>query len=268
MGRGPDVGRVEDVEIPVRDGVIPGRLFFPAGPVEALLIYYHGGGWVIGHLDINETIARMLAASGPYAVLLVDYRLAPEFPFPTGLEDSWDASLWASANLSAIVGHQVPLVLIGDSAGGNFAAILAQRARDSGQIEVAAQVLLYPCVDIDTTTPSYQQCWDLPIFGGRSMQWFWDHYVPDPDNRVLPEISPLRATDLGRLAPAIIVTAEYDPLRDEAEAYAEALRAAGGHVVTHRIEGMCHGFLNMVALLEEPRRTIRTVTGDLGAILS
>jgi acetyl esterase len=267
-GKGPAVERVEDLGISVRHGTITGRLYVPAGPLKAFIVYLHGGGWVLGNVEIYDSVARMVAVEGGSAVLLVEYRLAPEAPFPAGVEDSVDAVGWASAHCKALLGRQLPLVVMGDSAGGNLAAVVAQQARNAGSAHIAAQILIYPNTDADPTTPSFREFWEGPLFAGRSMEWFWSRYVPDPKTRLVPEVSPLRAADLAGLTPAIVVTAEFDPLRDEGEAYAAAMRAAGVRVVSYRLDGLSHGFFGMLGVFDEPARVMRRVTGELELLLA
>jgi acetyl esterase len=267
-GTGPPVERVEDVAISVRHGSVFGRLFTPASPHNALIVYLHGGGWVLGDISSYDAVGRLLAAETGQPVLFVDYRLAPEAPFPAAVEDSIDAVAWASKNVKELVGRDLPLVLLGDSAGGNLAAVVAQQANKTGQPRIAAQVLLYPCTDAEPTTASFREFWDAPLFAGRSMEWFWSRYVPDPQARLVPEVAPLRATSLAGLPPAIVVSVENDPLRDEGEAYAQALRAAGVEVVSYRLDGMAHGFLVMQALFDEPARVVRRVGQELDGLLA
>jgi acetyl esterase len=267
-GTGPAVERVEDLAIPVRHGSIAGRLYVPAGPPKALIVYLHGGGWVLGNIDIYDSVARMVAVEAACAVLLVEYRLAPEAPFPAGVQDSLDAVTWASAHRRTLLGRDLPLVVMGDSAGGNLAAVVAQQARKVGPADIAAQILIYPNTDADPTTRSFQEFWDGPLFAGRSMEWFWSRYVPDATTRLLPEVSPLRAANLAGLPPAIVVTAEHDPLRDEGEAYAAAMRAAGVRVISYRLDGLSHGFFGMLNVFDEPARAMRRIANELEQLLA
>ena len=169
-GRGPEMARVEDVEL--------GRLFVPNGRPRGVIVYYHGGGWVLGSLDQFDTLARRLAAGTGCAVVLVDYRLAPEHRYPAAVEDAWTALEWTAANVEQIAGGPVPLIVAGDSAGGCLAAVVAQRAREAGP-EIALQVLVYPVTDCDLDTDSYLDPANQLIVGRDTMAWFWDHYAPD-----------------------------------------------------------------------------------------
>ncbi len=242
---------LRDLEIPGPDGMIPARLYLPDGGIaHPLFIYFHGGGWVLGGLESGDNIARFLCKRGGCAVLSVDYRMAPEHPFPAAVEDALAAVKWAAGHadeLSAVAGK---LLVGGDSAGGTLSAVVAQLLRKDGP-RLAGQFLFYPgtdCVNLDT--PSYKE------FGGGAyglpkadIEWFLDQYAPAPIDRSDPRISPSMETDLGGLPPAVVVTAEFDVLRDEGEAYARRMQAAGVQVTTMRCNGMIHGFLTMIGLI-------------------
>lgn len=266
-GSGPDVARAEDVSIRVRHGSIAGRLLVPSGPLKAFIVYFHGGGWVLGDITTYEPVGRVVAVEAGCAVLLVEFRLAPEFPFPAGLEDCQDAVEWAQDNAANLIGRQLPLVLMGDSGGGNLAAVVAQASRGAAR-KIGAQVLIYPNTDTAPTTASFVEFWDSPLFAGRSMEWFWSRYQPDLAARRLPSISPLRATDLSGLPPTIVVTAEHDPLHDEGKAYAAAMRAADVPVVHHDLETLAHGYFSMTAIFDAPHRTARRIGQDLELLLA
>ena len=248
-GEGPQMARAQDLEIEAADGGLIGvRLLVPHGRTAGVIVYYHGGGWVLGAPDQYDTLARALAQRTSCAVVLVDYRLAPEHRYPTAVNDAWTALEWVAANIGRIAGRPVPLVVAGDSAGGNLAAVVAQRARSDGP-EIALQVLVYPVTDCDLSTASYLEPDNQLIIGRETMAWFWDHYLPDRAQRTGPEASPLRASTLAGLAPAVIVTAEHDPLRDEGEAYARRMAEFGIPVEHKRFEGQMHGFFTLVGLL-------------------
>ena len=248
-GEGPAMARVQELEIPTADGEqIKLRILVPHERVRGAIVYYHGGGWVIGALDHFDTLARLLAHRTGCAVVLVDYRLAPEHPYPAAVEDGWAALGWVAANLERIAGAEVPLIVAGDSAGGNLAAVVAQRARDAGPL-LALQVLVYPVTDSDLDTPSYLDPANQLIVSRETMAWFWDHYAPDRSVRTSPDASPLRAASLARLPPAVILTAEHDVLRDEGEAYARRLTEHGVRVEHKRFDGQMHGFFRMVGLV-------------------
>ena len=248
-GKGPDMARVEDTTIPVEGGSIKARILVPTASPRGVFIYYHGGGWVIGgNIDEFDTLGRTLAARTGCAVVLVDYRLAPEFRYPVAVDDSYAALTWVHAHVRDIAGREVPIVVGGDSAGGNLSAIMAQRSRDRGGPPIAFQALIYPVTDADLDNASYTAAENQLMLNRDSMIWFWDHYCPDVERRTEPDASPLRATDFSGLPPAIVLTAEYDVLREEGEAYADRLEAAGVPVDRYRYPGQMHGFFTLLML--------------------
>jgi acetyl esterase len=245
-GPGPEVGQVSDHDVPVEGGTVIVREFVPRTEPRAVIVYYHGGGWVIGALDEFDTLARQLVDRTGATVMLVDYRLAPEHRYPTAAEDAWAALRWVADRTAD---PALPLVVAGDSAGGNLSAIVAQRARAEGGPAIAAQVLVYPVTDADVDNASYTDPANQLMLSRDSMIWFWDHYTPDAGTRKNVDASPLQAADLSGLPPAIVLTAEHDPLRDEGEAYAAKLRDAGVPTVHRRFDGQMHGFFTMVNVL-------------------
>jgi acetyl esterase len=249
-GPGPDVEKSYDVQLPTADGhSFTVRILVPAGEIRALIVYYHGGGWVIGNIDEYDALARTLATTLHAAVVNVDYRLAPEHRYPAAADDAWTALTWAAGQATEITGGPVPLIVMGDSAGGNLSAVVAQKARDAGGPELAAQVLIYPVTDADVDNGTYSDPENQLMLTRDAMIWFWDHYAPDPGSRANPDASPLQAASLAGLAPAIVLTAEHDVLREEGEAYAERLAEAGVPVVHRRFPGQMHGFFAMINLL-------------------
>ena len=248
-GPAPAMGRREDHAIAVDGGRIPVRVLVPKQGARGVIVYYHGGGWVIGNIDEYETLARKLAERTSCAVVLVEYRLAPEYRYPVAVDDSWAALEWTAARLGEIAGRtDVPLMVAGDSAGGNLAAVMAQRARDRGGPAIALQVLVYPVTDASFDRPSYTDAENQLVLTREAMVWFFDHYTPDASRRTEPDASPLRAESFADLPPAVVLTAEHDVLRDEGEEYAERLRAAGVPVDAKRHEGQMHGFFTMLFL--------------------
>ncbi len=243
----------------VRDDTIAGvpvRRYDP-DPDTTLptLVYLHGGGWVLGSLDSHDSTCRALAARTPCRVVAVDYRLAPEHPFPAGLEDAW-------AVLRAVVAQAPhPVAIGGDSAGGNLAAVLAVRARDAG-IPLALQVLIYPVTDADLTTRSYREYASGHGMSKADMEWFWQHYMGDGD-RFHPEASPLRQESLAGVAPALVELSEYDVLHDEGLAYAQRLREAGVPVEVVEQQGMLHGFVRQAAIFDRTRVAWDEIAGAL-----
>ena len=205
-GPGPDMARVDDEQVPVAGGSVPVCVLVPSASARGVIVYYHGGGWVIGTIDEFDTMGRELARRTGCAVVLVDYRLAPEYRYPTAVDDSWAALLWADEHREQIAGSAVPLVVAGDSAGGNLSAIMTQRAHRRGGPDIALQVLVYPVTDADLDTGSYVDPANQLMLSRDSMIWFWDHYVPDVATRAEPDASPNRAGDLAGLPPAVSST--------------------------------------------------------------
>jgi acetyl esterase len=222
------------------------------------LVWFHGGGWTIGSLDSHDRLCRTLAARCGCALVSVDYRLAPEHPYPAAVEDAWTATLWASRRFAG-------LAIGGDSAGGHLAAVVAVRARDRG-LPLALQALVYPATDAGLDTPSFREHADVPNLTREVMHWFWDQFCP-VERRAEPEASVLRALDLRGVAPAFVLTAEYDVLRDEGEAYARRLLDAGVPVMLTRYEGQIHGFLRMPAVIERAREAIDQVAESVRTAL-
>ena len=251
-GPGPEVASSTDHTLAGPDGgEFDVRVLVPEGPVGSLVVYYHGGGWVIGNIDEYDNLGRQLANRLGATVVLVNYRKAPEHRYPAAAQDSWAALQWAAANMGEIAGGEVPLIVMGDSAGGNLSAVLAQRARREGGPQLARQVLIYPVTDADLDNDTYTDPENQLLLTRESMVWFWDHYAPDPASRRNPDASPLQAADadLADLAPAVVLTAEHDVLRAEGEAYADRLRGAGVPTESRRFPGQMHGFFSMVGVL-------------------
>jgi acetyl esterase len=251
FGPADPVGSVVDRAIPGPGGAIRLRIYAPAGTARPLpaLAYFHGGGWVIGSLDTHDGVCRSLAARTPCVVVAVDYRLAPEHRFPAAVDDTWAATAWVAEHAASIGADPARIAVGGDSAGGTLAAVTALRARDRG-LELALQLLVYPVTDHSFETASYSECATGYGLTLEAMRWFWGHYLgPDGDGSH-PEASPLRAAHLTGLAPALVITAELDPLRDEGEAYARRLERAGIPVALTRYEGMLHGFYRWAAITD------------------
>jgi acetyl esterase len=239
-----DVADVTDRTIPGPAGDVPVRIYTPAGDgPRGVLVYFHGGGWVIGDLDTVDRPCRSFANAADVVVVSVDYRLAPEHHHPAAFEDCWAATTWVAEHAGELGVDASRLAVGGDSAGGQLAAAVSLAARDEHGPAIAAQILLYPVVDFDWTSPSITDNGEGYLLGRATMQWFWAHNLgaqdPGKDYRAFP----LRAEDLTGLPPAFVGTAEYDPLRDEGELYARRLTDAGVTVTSTRYDGMIHGFL-------------------------
>jgi acetyl esterase len=247
---GPEMTAVRDTRVRVSGGYVPVRILTPNAHPRAVIVYYHGGGWVLGGLDDSDAVGRRLAQRSGCVVILVDYRLAPEYRFPVAVDDAWAALRWAGAHVTELAGEPAPLIVAGDSAGGNLAAVVAQRAAAAGgEPRIALQVLAYPVTDCDLETTSYTDPANQLMLSRDSMTWFWDHYAPDPAARLHPDASPMRQRNFLRLPPAVILTAEHDVLRDEGELYATQLIKAKVPVLHQRFDGQMHGFFTMVGLL-------------------
>jgi acetyl esterase len=260
--RGMDVATVEDMVVGERD--VPVRLYQPrsAQPLPAL-VYYHGGGWVVGDLEMHDDTCRILANVARCIVVSADYRLAPEHRFPIPLDDCWSVLRWADGHLGERGWNGSTLAVGGTSSGGNLAAAVALRARDEG-LPLGLQVLLYPALDSTMSTPSWREFGEGYFLTAAQMAWGWRQYHVEPGVRRLPEFSPSHSTDLAGLAPAIVVTAECDLLRDEAEHYAMRLREAGIPVRLWRFSGQIHGFLSLGASLPEVQEAKLAIASLVG----
>ena len=251
---GPDMTDVRNTRVHTGGGAFPIRILTPCQDPRGVIVYYHGGGWVLGEIDSFDALGRQLAARTKCTVVLVDYRMAPEYRFPTAVEDSWAALLWTAEHLTETVGGvNAPLIVAGDSAGGNLSAVMAQRAKKAGGPVIGLQVLVYPVTDCDINTTSYLDPANQLLLSRESMIWFWDHYAPVEAARTHPDASPLRGAALAGLPPAVVLTAEHDPLRDEGELYATQLIKAGVPVRHRRFAGQMHGFFTMLDVLPGAR---------------
>ena len=240
----PEEIAVDNRTVPGPAGDIPVRIYTPDGSGERpLIVYYHGGGWVIGELDTVDRPLRSLANRTGAVVVSVDYRLAPEHRYPAAFDDCYAATVWAAEHAAELGADPARVVVAGDSAGGNLAAAVALAARDRGGPPLAGQLLIYPVTDFDFGTQSYADNGEGLLLQRATMQWFWAHYLGAQDLGKDPYLAPLRADSLGGLPPAFVMSSEFDPLRDEGEAYAARLRDAGVEVPARRYEGMLHGFL-------------------------
>lgn len=258
-GPTPPLARVEDRALPGHAGEVPSRLYVPRddGTRRPLVVYYHGGGWVIGGVDTHDTSCRHLAREADVGVLSIDYRLAPEHRFPAAVDDALAAFRWGAANADALGFDPRRVAVAGDSAGGNLAAVVALLTTHSGEPRPAAQLLAYPVTDLSTKHASYRLFADGFLLTERDMDWFRAHYLPDAAAALDPRASPLLADDLRGLPPALVLTCGFDVLRDEGEAYARRLEDAGVRVVLRRHAGLIHGFCN--ALNASPLSRAATV---------
>ncbi len=256
---GTDELAVEDIVIPTRGSSIPGRLYRPVGAARPpLLVHLHGGGWVTGSIAGDDARCRTLAVMANCAILSVGYRLAPEHRFPKGLEDCYDATAWAVAQAGHLGVDATRVGVGGTSAGANLAAGVALLARDRAEIRIAFQLLAYPICDGKMALPSYDTFSDGYILTRDAMKWYWGLYLSSETDRSNGYASPLDAVDLRGLPPALILTAEFDPLRDEGEAYGARLRDAGVQVEVIRYPGVIHGFMSFAPQLAQSRMAMAT----------
>jgi acetyl esterase len=261
------VAKVEDRRIPGPAADIPIRSYQPEN-ARGVIVYFHGGGWVIGSLDSHDAPLRSLANAAGCSVVSVDYRLAPEHRHPAAAEDCYAATCWVADNAQSFGADSGALAIGGDSAGGNLAAVTALLARERRGPRIRHQLLVYPVTDHDFERASYHDHAEGYFLGREDMRWFWNHYVPSQADRNLFTASPLRAQDLSGLPPAHVVSAEFDPLRDEGEAYAARLREAGVPVSLTRYDGMIHGFFSMAAIIPRGRDAMLEAAGKLRAALA
>jgi acetyl esterase len=258
--------RVEALEVPGPAGTIGARLYTPptlAGNPPPVLVYYHGGGWVIGNLDTHDDPCRFLAAHSGACVLSVDYRLAPEHPFPAAAEDGLAAYEWAVANSERLGNDPDRIGVGGDSAGANLAAAVCMMARDAGLSSPAMQLLIYPVAETAGTAPSRQTFGEGFLLTRADMDWFEDRYLPPGTDRSDPRVALLEASDFANLPPAYIATAGFDPLRDEGEAFAERLREAGVPVALRRHPGLVHSYANLTTVCPSARAAMLEAAGAL-----
>ncbi len=268
-GRPVPVGAMRELSIDGAEGPLHARLYScdePGGP-HPLLVYYHGGGFVIGDLDTHDGVCRMLCVHAGVHVLSVDYRLAPEHPFPAAVEDGRATLRWALDNAAGLGADPARVAVGGDSAGGNIAAVATQLAARDGGRGPALQLLIYPATDASTPRPSAGLFAEGFFLTRQQMDWFTGHYAANAD-LTDPRMSPLLTQDLSGLAPALVVTAGFDPLRDEGEAYAAALRAAGTPLLLRRFPGLIHGFINAAGISHVSRDALIEVAGAARAMLA
>jgi acetyl esterase len=264
MPPGEPVAKTEDRTIPGPGGEIPIRIYWPegTGPLP-VLVYFHGGGWVLGNIASHDSTCRTLTNAAGCIVVSVDYRLAPEHKFPAAAEDSYAATVWVAEHAAEIGADPRRVAVGGDSAGGNLAAVVALMARDQGGPNLVFQLLIYPVTDFNFETPSYSENAEGYMLTRQSMEWFWGHYLNDHEQGGHPHASPLRAEKVHGLPPALVITAEYDPLRDEGEAYATRLKDAGVPVQVSRYDGMIHGFFGMSLMLDKAKDAVAEAAGSL-----
>jgi len=259
------VANVENLTIPGPGGQIPVRIYTPRGDGPfPILVFFHGGGWVICDLDTHDNLCRSLTNRARCVVVSVDYRLAPEHKFPAAVEDAYAATRWVAKNARRINGDPARIAVGGDSAGGNLSAVVAIMARDQDGPGLTYQLLIYPATDISSAnTDSHRNYADGYFLTRGDGDWFCGHYLNCEEDRLHHRASPLLAPDLSGLPPALVITAEFDVLRDEGESYAKRLKKAGVPVKCTRYKGMIHGFMSMDGLLSQARTGIDEASAAL-----
>ncbi len=260
------VAATEDITVPGADGDLRARVYRPEGEGPfPTVAFFHGGGWVIGDLETHDNMARYVCRNSEAVVVSVDYRLAPEHPFPAAADDALASARWIAANLDRFGGDD-RLGVAGDSAGGNLAAVVSQVLHSEGT-RLTAQLLVYPAVDAEGEYPSRVENARGYFLEKPTMDWFYGHYAGAWDDAKDPRLSPLHSPDLSGQPPTVLVTAEFDPLRDEGEAYAEALRAAGVHVECTRYDGLIHGFFDMGGISPAAKAAVEETCGKFRTLL-
>jgi acetyl esterase len=263
----PDVARVSELRASGPHGSIPLRSYRPLGSsdndVLPVLVYFHGGGWTIGDLDTHDTLCRELVNGAGCAVVAVDYRMGPEHRFPAAVDDAIAATRWVHEHAAELRLDATRLAVGGDSAGGNLAAVVAIAARDSADLPIAFQLLIYPATDQHRGAPSHTENAQGYLLTRDTMDYFCGHYLADPAHYNDWRASPLLCEDLGRLPPALVLTAGYDPLRDEGKAYAERLTAAGNRASHVCFDRQIHGFIPMGKLLDEANTAVALCAAEL-----
>lgn len=255
-GDAEPVFEVTDRTFPGPDGELPVRIYRPTSDRPlGTLVYFFGGGWTLGGIDTSDGVCRALANAAGCLVVTPGYRLAPEHPFPAAVNDCLAAVAWVTEHADDLGAAPGRIAVGGDSAGGNLAAVVAQQTRGRAR-PLAAQLLVYPNTCYHADTESLRDNDDRWMFNRHSVDWYWRNYLADAEDGRDPRVSPLLAPDLSGLPPALVITAEYDPLRDEGERYAEGMRAAGVPVEMSRYDGMAHGFFTMSGVLPDARRAV------------
>jgi len=262
--RRPPLADKQDRTVPGPAGPIPVRIYVPRGDGPfPVLVFYHGGGWVLGGIATHDVTCCQLADAAACLVVSVDYRLAPEHKFPAAVDDAYRAAEWVFEHAESFGADARRVAVGGDSAGGNLAAAVCLMARDRNSFRPRFQLLIYPIVDCNLNTPSYLQNAEGCFLTRETMKWFWECYLRSDEDGRHPYASPLRAEDLGGLPEAMVITAEYDPLRDEGEAYAARLRQAGVPVTQTRYDGMIHAFFRRTAQFDKARAAMQEVSEAL-----
>jgi len=265
----PEVAAVEDRVIPGPAGDLPVRIYTPDAPApRPVMAFFHGGGFVIFSVETHDGLARRLANATGAVVVSVEYRLAPDARCPAAAEDCYAATQWVHEHAATLGADSGRLIVAGDSAGGNLAAVVTLMARERGAPPIAHQVLVYPVIDAACDAPSYTENAEGYFLSAAGMHWFWDHYLGLDGDGTHHHASPIRASDFSGLPPAVVITAEFDPLRDEGDAYAAALQAAGVPVLHRRYAGLIHGFFGLGPISPACAAAVSELCADLKGLLS
>jgi acetyl esterase len=269
LAPGPEVAKVDNRLLPGPGSKIPVRIYTPEGTGPfPVLVWFHGGGWVIGDLDSADPTARRLTVGARCVVVSVDYRLAPETKFPGAADDCYAVTTWVAQHATSINADADRIAVGGDSAGGNLAAVVSLMARDRGTPPLAFQLLVYPVTAANFETGSYQRNAEGYQLTRDGMKWYWDCYLRDSADATNPYAAPLHALDVSGLPAALVITAEFDPLCDEGEAYAKRLEAAGVPTTCSRYDGMIHGFFGMPTMIDKGQHAVDEATAALRAAFS
>jgi acetyl esterase len=261
----PPIARTYDLSLPSADGSIPAR-FYRANTEEVpcpLLVFFHGGGWMLGSIDSYDTVCRRIAVKANCAVMSIGYRLAPEARFPAAVHDAYAATVWCSKNAPRLRINPGAIAVGGDSAGGNLAAVVAQMSHDSGEVRVARQLLIYPATDLSREWPSFERNASGYMLTTAALRWLIANYIPELQDRLNALASPMRRANMAGLPPALIISAEYDPLVDDNEAYAARLKAAGVPTTYVCFAGMIHPFFTLGGLIDDAAKAEDLVAAEL-----
>jgi acetyl esterase len=265
-GEPEPVQKVENLSIPGPNQAISLRVYTPEGDEPLpLLVFFHGGGFVVGDLETHDQLCRLLANRAGCIVAAVDYHRAPEYKFPTAIEDAYAATQWLAEHAIEIGADATRIAVGGDSAGGNLAAVVTLMARDKGGPPLVYQVLIYPVLDATCSSASYQENSDGTLLDRETMRWFFNHYLTQETDLKNPYLSPLWAKSLKNLPPALVITAQYDLLRDEGEDYAQRLREDDVAVTHIRYDGMIHLFFHMTGVVDQARKAVEETSSILRA---
>ena len=263
-GDPPEPHSIENIDIPGKDGKIAAWVYRPSESKNLpTVVFFHGGGFVIGSLKSHDTVCRSLCIEAQCLVISIDYRLAPENKYPAALDDAWTATTWIANNIESLGGDANHLAVAGDSAGGCLAASVSLLAKESGSPDICKQILVYPCTDMSARFDSHREFGDGYRLTSELLEWFYNHYFSEKDDIMHWKATPLNAQDFTQLPPTFIISAGFDPLQDEAKAYAEKLKNAGVQVKFSHYEGMMHGFITMPGVIDKAKQALSECAEEL-----